>query len=136
MRSIGPLFIVTSMALALSACGKKEEAPAVDAAASDAAAVASAPAAAAPMTGDFAVSDAAGKPLMTTTINPDGTYRDVLPKGLPIAGVWKAKDGKTCFDPSGKDPEECFTTSAPGADGSFTATGADGSVVTVKPVVK
>jgi hypothetical protein len=135
MRSIGPLFIIASLALALSACGKKEEAVAVDSAASDAA-VASASAAAAPMTGDFAVFDAAGKQLMTTTINPDGTYRDVPPKGLPVAGVWKAKDGKTCFDPSGKAPEECFSSSAPAADGSFTATGPDGAVVTVKPVAK
>ena len=136
MRSFGPIAVV-ALALALTACGKKDEAPA--AAASSDAAAAAATTAAAPatsMAGEYAVTDASGKPLLTSTLNADGTYRDVPTKGLPVAGLWKEKDGKTCFDPSGKEPEECFTTTAPGADGSFTATGPDGAVLTVKPVKK
>lgn len=132
MRSIGLLTLTA--ALTLAACGKKEEAPV--AAASSEAAPASTAAAATTMAGEYAVTDAAGKPVLTSTINADGTYRDVPVKGLPIAGTWKSSDGKTCFDPSGSAPEECFTTSAPGADGSFTATGADGTVLTIKPVKK
>jgi len=137
MRALG-LIAVSALALALAACGKKEEAPVADAASSDAAAVAASTPAADPasMAGDYAVFDASGKQMLTSSLNADGTYRDIPAKGLPIAGVWAIKDGKTCFDPSGKDPEECFTTSTPGADGSFTATGADGAVLTVKPVKK
>jgi hypothetical protein len=124
MRAFGPVAIVT-LALTLSACSKKEEAPAA-AASSDAAAAASTAAAPTePAAGDYAVFDASGKALGTTTINADGTYR-----------IWKVKDGKTCFDPSGKDPEECYTSSAPAADGSFTATDTKGAVLTVRPVKK
>lgn len=134
MRALG---LIVVSALALAACGKKEEAPVADAASSDAAAAARTPAApTGPAAGEYAVTDASGKPVLTSTLNADGTYRDVPTKGLPIAGVWAVKDGKTCFDPSGKEPEECFTTSTPGADGSFTATGPDGTVLTVKPVKK
>jgi hypothetical protein len=135
MRAFG---LIAVSALALSACGKKDEAPVADAAASGAAVAASSTAAPDPaaMAGDYAVFDASGKQVMTSTLNADGTYRDVPTKGLAVAGVWQLKDGKTCFDPSGKDPEECFTESARGADGSFTVTDAKGGVMTVKPIKK
>lgn len=135
MRAHTRLMIAGSMALALAACGKKDEAAAP--AASDAASTAAADAAAAALpTGTFEVSDAAGKKVLTSTINADGTYADDLVAGGRVAGIVKMKDGKTCFDPSGKEPEECFTTSAPGADGSFTATDFKGEVLTVKPKAK
>lgn len=134
MRSIGLLTLTA--ALTLAACGKKEEAP-VAAASSDAAAAATTAAApTGPAAGTYAVFDASGKQLGTTTINADGTYREEAPGQLPKAGVWAVKDGKTCFDPSGKDPEECYTDSAPAADGSFTATDSKGAVETIKPVKK
>lgn len=135
MRAHTRLLIAGSMALALAACGKKDDAAAP--APSDAASTAAADAATAQLpTGEWDVSDAAGKKVLTSTINADGTYADDLVAGGRVAGIVKMKDGKTCFDPSGKEPEECFTTSAPGADGSFTATDSKGGVLTVKPKAK
>lgn len=136
MRSLAPITIA-ALALSLTACGKKDEVAAPDAAASNAAAVATTPAApTGSAAGTYAVFDAAGKQLMTSTLNADGTYRDQPTKGLAVAGLWKNKDGKTCFDPSGKDPEECFAVSAPDAEGNFTATDPSGGILTVKPVKK
>lgn len=133
MRALTPLFLTASLALALTACGKKEEVPApVDtgvAVATDAAAAA--PAKASP--GTYEVSDAAGKKLMTSTINADGTYADDLVSGQRVAGIVKEENGKTCFDPSGKAPAECYTVSPAAADGSFTATDSKGVTVTIKP---
>lgn len=135
MRIHTRLLIASSIALALAACGKKDDAAAP--APSDAASTAAADAAAAALpTGTFEVFDAAGKKVLTSTINADGTYADDMVDGHRVAGIVKMKDGKTCFDPSGKDPEECFSTSAPGADGSFTATDPKGAVLTVKPKAK
>jgi hypothetical protein len=135
MRSIGRIALTASIALALSACGKKDEAPVADtteaAVATDAAAVAALPPA-----GTYELLDAAGKVQGTTTINADGTYAEQMAGAGRVAGIVKLVDGKTCFDPSGKAPEECFTDSAPAADGSFTATDAKGVVVTVRPKAK
>lgn len=70
------------------------------------------------------------------TLMADGSYvsRDSADK-VTDKGKWAVKDGKTCFAAEGK-AEECFAVSAPAADGSFTGTGADGSVVQVKPHTK
>jgi len=130
------ILILSSAALALAGCGKKDDAPA--AAPSDAAMstdAAAAPAAA-PTPGTYEVTDAAGKNMGSTTINADGGYVDVGPNGQRVAGIVKMVDGKTCFDPSGKAEPECFTDSARAADGSFTATDAKGVVVTVRPKAK
>jgi hypothetical protein len=88
------------------------------------------------MAGVYEVTDAAGKKIATTTINADGTYSDDMADGHRVAGIVKMVDGKTCFDPSGKAPLECFSDSAPAADGSFTATDEKGVVVTVRPKAK
>lgn len=137
MRPLGSIALAAALALALTACGKKEEAPAADA---SGAATAATDAAAAPKalpTGTFEAFDASGKKLGTTTINADGSYTtDPAGGGLREAGIAKIVDGKTCFDPSGKAPEECYTDSAPAADGSFTATDAKGNVETIRPVTK
>ena len=132
--------LIASLALtvSLAACGKSQpeaSAPASDAAgtASDAAAAA-APKAVTP--GVYAVTGADGKAQGTTTINADGTYTDDDGKGHRVAGLVKIVDGKTCFDPSGPTPAECFTETAPGADGSFTATNDKGETVSVKPQAK
>jgi len=69
----------------------------------------------------------------TTTINADGTYSDTGPDGKVVSGTFTRKDGKDCFDPEGDGAELCWTSSAPGADGSFTSTAADGTTVTVTP---
>lgn len=135
MRPLGSIALAASFALALSACGKKEEAP-VAAASETAAADASAAQSAAITPGTFEVFDAAGKKQLTSTINSDGTYADDLVNGQRIAGIVKVVDGKLCFDPSGKAPQECYSESARAADGSFTATDEKGTVLTVKPVAK
>ena len=136
MLTSGRFLILSSAALALAACGKKEEAPvAAPSEAAVATDAASAPAAG-PTPGVYEVSDAAGKKLGTTTINADGSYADDSPSGHRVAGIVKMVDGKTCFDPSGKAEAECFTDSARAADGSFTATDAKGVVVTVRPKAK
>ena len=70
-----------------------------------------------------------------TVINADGTYVDTDKDGKETRGTFARKDGKDCFDPEGPDPEACWTVTAPGADGSFTATTPDGkTTVTVTPV--
>jgi hypothetical protein len=134
MRNLGRFMIATSIALALSACGKKEEAPV--AGASEVAVATDAAVAALPPTGTYEVVDAAGKVLGTTTINADGSYADQMTGAPRVAGIVKLVDGKTCFDPSGKAPAECYTDSAPAADGSFTATNAKGEVSTIRPKAK
>lgn len=70
----------------------------------------------------------------TTTINADGSYVDTGPEGEQVRGAYARKDGRDCFDPAGDDPEMCWTVGETAADGSFTATSADGeTTVTVTP---
>lgn len=72
----------------------------------------------------------------TSTINADGTYVDTDAKGKAVKGLFARHDGKDCFDPEGDEPGMCWSTSKPEADGSFTATADDGTVVTVTPKKK
>ena len=134
MRPFIRITIATSIALALTACSKKEEAPVVDA--SEVAAATEAAAAALPPPGTYEIVDATGKVLGTNTLNADGGYARAMTGAPREAGIIKMVDGKTCLDPSGPAPAECFTDSAPGADGSFTATDAKGVVMTIRPKAK
>lgn len=128
---------VAAVAFALAACSKPAPtATTTDAAVTAAAADAAAAPAPTPTPGTYAVTDAAGKERGITTINADGTYTDDVPGQRRVAGIVKFHDGKTCFDPSGKAPEECYSESARAADGSFTATDASGAVMMVKPKAK
>ena len=82
----------------------------------------------------FTAKDASGKEMRSTLINADGTYVDTAPDGKTEKGMFAHKDGKDCFTPEGGKPEECWTVTAPGGDGSFTATSADGKrVLTITP---
>ena len=72
----------------------------------------------------------------TTTINADGTYVDTDAKGKQVKGLYATHDGKDCFDPEGDEMGMCWAVSKPAADGSFTATADDGTVVTVTPKKK
>ena len=127
--------IAMGLAIALAGCGKKEEASApADTGSSVAAASEASPAASATLApGNYEVFGADGKSVGKTEIRADGGYTDTPPKGLPTSGVVKLVDGKTCFDPSGNAGPTCYTESAPGADGSFTATDDKGVVLTVRP---
>lgn len=123
---------------ALSACSQKtEEKQETPAAPVETAAPAPAPAPAAdsgsgtaPGTYDVKMADGT---VATTTINADGSYVDTDAKGKQVKGLYATHDGKDCFDPEGDTMGMCWAVSKPGADGSFTATADDGTVVTVTP---
>ena len=122
---------------ALCACSSQEPA-AEDTAAAEAptAEVAAAAPAAGPTPGSYDVTGPDGTKLVATLM-ADGSYvdRDGADKVIE-KGKWAVKDGKTCFDDEGDKAEVCYTDSAPAADGSFTATTADGKVTQVKPHAK
>ena len=121
---------------ALAACtGKEPAAEETAAAEAPAAAVAAAPAVTA-TPGSYDVTGPDGTKLVATLM-ADGTYVDRDEAGKVLEkGKWAVKDGKTCFDDEGDKAEVCYTDSAPAADGSFTATEADGKVTQVKPHAK
>lgn len=128
--------ILTAMAIlpfVLSACSQEPaEAPAEEPSA-EAAAPASGTGNGSPP-GAYQATAADGT-VTISTINADGTYTDSDAQGAVVAeGTYAVVDGKTCFMPAteGVTPM-CYTESAPGPDGSFTATGDDGSVVSVAP---
>ena len=128
--------ILAAATLALTACGSKTDADAdTTPMATDTAMatpVATTAAATGSMAGVYEVTMADGSK-MTETINADGTYTDVM-DGKETTGIWRMDGERACFDPAGDAPETCQTTSAPGADGSFTATRADGTTMTVRKV--
>ena len=121
---------------ALAACSGKEPAAEETAAAEAPAAEVAAAPAAGPTPGSYDVTGPDGAKLVATLM-ADGSYvqRDEADKVLE-KGKWAVKDGKTCFDDDTAKAEVCFTDSAPAADGSFTATEADGKVSQVKPHTK
>ena len=134
MHKSGSIVILAALAIASAGCKKSEPAAEATMEATPSEMAAMPVATATPGTYDVMSSD--GKARGTTTINADGTYRDVPAKGLAEAGIVKFTDGKTCFDPSGSKGPECWTESARAADGSFDATNEKGETVKVKPQVK
>ena len=136
MLTSGRFLILSTAALALAACGKKEEAPVAVQSDAVVASDAAAASAAGPTAGVYEVTDVGGKKVNTVTINADGSYAEDPAAGHRVAGIVKMVDGKTCFDPSGKAEPECYTDSVRAADGSFTATDAKGVVLTVHPKAK
>lgn len=122
------LLLLTAIT-ALSACSQKAE----ESKETAAAAAAPAPTAdSATKVGTYDVKMADGT-MATTVINADGTYVDTSPKGEVVKGLYASKDGKDCFDPEGDAPGACWDVTKPGADGRFTATSPEGTVVTVTP---
>lgn len=117
--------------VALSGCSKTAEEPTQTNEMATAAPDEAAPATEADSAeGSYDVKMADGT-MRTTTINADGSYVDTGADGKVIKGTFARKDGKDCFDPEGDAVEACWTPSPPAADGSFTATGPDGTTVTV-----
>lgn len=117
---------------ALSACSQKAEESKETAAAPVEETTPATPADSGPAPGVYDVKMADGT-MVSTTINAEGTYVDSDAKGERSKGKFARKDGKDCFDPDGDEAEICWTVSTPGADGSFSATSPDGTVVTVTP---
>lgn len=127
------LMLIAAIA-ALTACSKQtEKAAETDAAPVEAAATAKADSPS--FVGDFDVKMADGK-MGKTRINEDGTFVDTGPDGKEMKGTFALKDGKECFDADGDEPELCWTSATPGADGSFTSTNDKGETVTVTPAKK
>lgn len=127
------LMLIAAIA-ALTACSKQtEEAAETGAVPVEAAATAKADSPS--FVGDFDVKMADGK-MGKTRINEDGTFVDTGPDGKEMKGTFALKDGKECFDADGDEPELCWTSAKPGADGSFTSTNDKGETVTVTPAKK
>ena len=128
------LMLVAVLTIGLAACDNAAEesdevpaaeaTPATEATAADAGAETS-------MAGTYEF-ELDGKPT-TSVMMADGTYTDSQDGQVTEKGLWSEHDGKTCFDPEGDDtPGICFTTTEPNAEGVFTATGDDGTVLTIK----
>ena len=133
------LALFASVAL-LASCGSKEPAPDAMATADaampmDAGAGASSAPIASITPGSYDVTGPDGTKSVDTLM-ADGTYvsRDLKDK-VTDKGTWTGKDGKTCFTSEGK-AEMCYSEGARAADGSFSATGADGKVTKVAPHAK
>ena len=131
------LVLVGLLAGALAACNNAAEEADTAEAEADTAAAEAAPTAemvtangSAP--GTYEVTAADGTKTQSL-LNADGTYTDTDADGTVTAtGTWSVVDGKTCFDEEGDEPAVCYTETAPGADGTFTATPDEGEAVTVK----
>ena len=130
------LILLVGVASLASCTGKEPAAEESATAEAPAAEVAAAAPAAGPTPGSYDVTGPDGAK-MVATLMADGSYvdRDEADKVIE-KGKWAVKDGKTCFDDDGAKAEVCYTDSAPAADGSFTATTADGKVTQVKPHAK
>lgn len=115
---------------ALAACKQTAPAPVPSEAATPAASESAAATPAAATTADMAGTydyTYKGK-ARVTVMKSDGSYQDSEGGKVVETGTWTVKDGKTCFDDK-KDPEQCWTTTAPDASGKFTATSTDGKTV-------
>lgn len=129
--------LILGTAIALASCGQKADTtaePMPDAAAT----MAEGPspmANQAPtgnMAGTYEMTRANGAS-MTLTNNADGTYT-MVENGKTDTGAWRMDGEKSCYDLAGTEPEVCYTTSPVAADGSFTSTAPDGTIVTVRKI--
>lgn len=111
--------------LALAACNKAEAPAPVETTAAAATPTVAASMDSTSMAGTYEIKNPDGT-VVNETINADGTYVDSKDGKEMQRGKWRADGARTCFDPDGADPEACFTTSQPAADGSFKVIGPDG----------
>jgi hypothetical protein len=128
------LFLVAALGLGLAACNNAAED--ADTATDEAAAPAEAAPAMVTANGSgpglYEVTAADGT-VTQSELMADGTYADHGPDGaVTTTGTWSVVDGKTCFDPEGDEASMCYTETAPGEDGTFTATPDEGEAVTVR----
>lgn len=122
MRSI----VLLAALAALGACSQAAEE-------SDDTATAEATAAAGTMAGTYEF-ELDGKKT-TSVLMADGMYTDTQDGTVTESGTWTERDGKTCFKPAGDDATEtCFTTTAPDAEGVFTATPDEGEPLTIRKI--
>jgi hypothetical protein len=73
---------------------------------------------------------------MTSVFAADHTYSNTVHGNKTEAGSWAIVGGRTCLTPSEGEGAvaRCYTDSAPGRDGTFTATPDVGDPITVKKI--
>lgn len=125
--------VLAASILGLAACSQPEEAAPVE----EEEVVEAAPAAVdgGPLAGSYNTVDADGQSAIWS-LAEDGTFTLTAEGVDPVTGTYtntSGEDGDTfCANPEGDDTDEtCWTISVPAEDGSWTATAADGSVLTV-----
>ena len=84
--------------------------------------------------GTYVITAADGS-VTSTTLNANGTYVTAGSDGeITNEGTFAVVNGKTCFAPSAVGSSSlCYTETTPGPDGSFSATGDDGTKVRIAP---
>ena len=130
------LILVAALGVALAGCGDAAEESDEPAALETPAAAEAAPADTAAATESSAGTyeyELDGKPT-TAVLAADGKYTDTQDGKVVEQGMWADRDGKVCFDPEGDALGTCYTTTERDAEGVFTATGDDGTTLTVKKV--
>ena len=129
------LIWVAALGVALAGCGDAAEeaddtaaveAPAAEATAADAAAASEGRAG----TYEYELDGKA----TTAVLTADGKYTDTQDGKVIETGLWAEHDDKVCFDPEGDALGTCYATTDSDAQGVFTATGDDGTTLTIKKV--
>ena len=127
-------FLIIAACGALAACGSNEAEEPVEPIDTTATAGTTDTATTSEMTGTYEMTMADGT-VVRQRVNADGTYVDTDMQGNELErGTWRQQGSQLCYDDAGPGAEECWTGGTPGADGSFEATGADGTSITVRRV--
>jgi len=117
-------FAIVVAAIGLAACSNEAEVPAAQTEPVEMTA------------GSYDVTLADGSRMMSMLAS-NGTYTDTVSGAVVSTGAWEHRDdGSTCFTPSEGSAEAptCMTTSAPDANGTFTATPDNGEPVKIKKI--
>ena len=127
-------FLIIAACGALAACGSNEAEEPVEPIDTTATSGTTDTATTSQMTGTYEMTMDDGT-VVRQRVNADGTYVDTDMQGNELErGTWRQQGSQLCYDDAGPGAEECWTGGTPGADGSFEATGADGTSITVRRV--
>ena len=123
--------VIAAATVALAACSKPAPAPDATTEAATETPAETATVANGSPAGAYEVTAKDGS-VRTATLNADGTYEDTDATGKVLEeGTWAVKDGKDLLRRRrrGRRSDVLGREAAPGADGSFTATSADGRAI-------
>ena len=127
-------FLIIAACGALAACGSNEAEEPVEPIDTTATAGTTDTATTSQMAGTYEMTMDDGT-VVRQRVNADGTYVDTDMQGNELErGTWRQQGSQLCYDDAGPGAEECWTGGTPGADGSFEATGANGTTITVRRV--
>lgn len=127
-------FLIIAACSALAACGSNETEEPVEPADTTIPAGTTDTATTSQMTGTYEMTMEDGT-VVRQIVNANGTYVDTDLEGNELErGTWRQQGSQLCYDDAGPGAEECWTGGTPGADGTFEATGADGTSITVRRV--